>query len=142
MNISLSEFPGKQFKATIERASGGIDPQTRSRQLDVSLPNPGGKLLPGAYAEVDINLSGGAQALVAPASVLVITADGPRVAVVNPDNRVTFRNVKVGRDLGREIEIVDGLTVKDKLIVSPSDLLRDGEVVKTTILKNSGLKKS
>ncbi|HTH39202.1 MAG TPA: hypothetical protein VL968_00340, partial [Rhodocyclaceae bacterium] len=92
----------------------------------------------GAYAEVSIALSGGAKALVVPASVLVITSDGPKVAAVGEGDKVAYRNVKLGRDLGREVEILSGITKDDKLVVSPSDLLAEGEVVKTEILVAKG----
>ena len=138
VTITLNEFPGKKFTATIEHVAGGLDPLNRSRQVDITLPNPDGKLLPGAYAEVSIALSGGAKALVVPASVLVITSDGPKVAAVGEGDKVAYRNVKLGRDLGREVEILSGITKDDKLVVSPSDLLAEGEVVKTEILVAKG----
>jgi len=134
VSVSLNEFPGKKFTATIEHAAGGIDPLNRSRQVDITLPNPEGKLLPGAYAEVNIALASGVKALVVPASVLIIASDGPRMATVGEDGKIAYRSVKLGRDLGREVEIVSGISRDDKLVVSPSDLLAEGEVVKTEVL--------
>ena len=130
VTVNLNEFPGKKFSGTIANVAGGIDPQTRSRQVDITLPNPDGKLLPGAYAEVALALSGGAKALVVPASVLIITSDGPKVATLGEGDKIAFRSVKLGRDLGREVEIVSGISKDDKLVVSPSDLLTEGEAVK------------
>ncbi len=142
VSVSLSEFQGTRFTAVVDRMAGGIDPQSHSRQLDITLPNPDGKLLPGAYAEVDISLSSGAKALVVPASVLIIGSDGPRVAVVDTDNRIVFRAVKLGHDLGKEVEVLNGLTSQDTLVVSPSDLLAQGEVVATAALTKVVNKKS
>lgn len=131
VNVSLNELQTANLKAAIDRIAGGIDPQTRSRQVDLTLPNPGAKILPGAYAEVAIALSSGVQALVAPASVLMIADKGARVAIVDKEKRIVFRNVRLGRDLGREVEILEGISSQDSLVVSPSDQLVEGEVVKT-----------
>ena len=131
VNVSLREQAGEKLKASIERIAGGIDPDTRARQVDLILPNPGAKILPGVYAEVDIKLTSGIKALVVPAAVLIITDQNPRVAVVEKDNRIAYRTVKLGRDLGRDVEILDGLNAEDLLVVSPSDQLVEDEVVAT-----------
>lgn len=131
--VSLSEQPGAKLKATIERIAGAIDPNTRARQVDLVLQNPGAKILPGAYAEVSIQLVSGINTLVAPAAVLIINDQTQRVAVVGKDNHVHFQIVKLGRDLGRDVEVLEGITVEDTLVVSPSDQLVDGELVKTLV---------
>jgi len=131
VSVSLREQAGAKLNATIERIAGGIDPDTRARQVDLILPNPGAKILPGVYAEVDIKLTSGIKALVVPSAVLIITDQTPRVAIVEKDNRIAYRNVKLGRDLGRDVEILDGLSSDDVLVVSPSDQLVEGELVAT-----------
>ena len=131
VTVSLREQAGAKLKASIERIAGGIDPDTRARQVDLILPNPGAKILPGVYAEVNIQLTSGIKALVVPAAVLIITDQTPRVAVVEKDNRIAYRTVKLGRDLGRDVEILDGLNPDDVLVVSPSDQLVEGELVAT-----------
>ena len=42
-----------------------------------------------------------------PANTVDIRREGPRVAVVSPDNKVNYRLVKLGRDFGKTIEIVE-----------------------------------
>lgn len=129
VNIKVSEFPGKRFTASIENVAGAIDPVNRSRQVDLILPNPDAKLLPGTYVEAGISLSNGINALIVPANVLSSGQEGPRIATVDADSRLVFRQVKLGRDLGREVEILDGIAVGDRLVQSPADVLVDGERV-------------
>lgn len=131
VSVNLSEQSGAKLKANIERIAGGIDPNTRARQVDLVLQNPGNKLLPGAYAEVSIQLTSGINTLVAPAAVLIVNDQTQRVAIVGKDNHVRFQIVKLGRDLGRDVEILDGISAEDTLVVSPSDQLVDNEQVKT-----------
>lgn len=138
VSVHLNEQQGAKLKARIDRVAGGIDPTTRARQVDLVLPNPGAKLLPGAYAEISIQLTSGINALIAPSSVLIITDQTQRVAVVDRDSRIAFRTIKLGRDLGRDVEILEGVSLDETLAVSPSDQLVEGELVKTTAWQPTG----
>lgn len=129
VKVSLAEQPAANLQATIERIAGGIDPTTRTRQVDLVLPNPKGSLLPGAYAEVGIALSSPVKALVAPSATLIVTDQTQRIAVVDDEQRIRFRNVKLGRDLGRDVEVLDGISLEDRLVVSPPDQLVEGDKV-------------
>lgn len=131
VSIRVNELPGKKISARIEHVAGALDSVTRARQIDVVLPNPDGKLLPGTFVEVGINLVSGVKALVVPANVVVIGQGNPQIVTVDAENRLLFRKVKLGRDLGREIEVLSGITAEDALVSSPSDALADGEKVAT-----------
>jgi RND family efflux transporter MFP subunit len=116
--------------AHVEHVAGALDPITRSRQVDISLPNKDGKLLPGSYVEIAINVVGSkASPLLVPVNVLVIDQAGTHVVTVDAEKRIGFRPVKLGRDFGREVEILDGMDSNDVLVASPSDLLVEGEKV-------------
>lgn len=131
VDINLREQQGQNFNAQIERIAGGIDHGTRSRQVDLILPNPGATILPGAYAEVSIPVSSSIETLVTPSATLIIRDQHQRIAVVDSDNTISFRNVKLGRDLGRDVEVLEGISENDLLVVSPPDQLVENELVKT-----------
>lgn len=124
----------EKFKGKIEHVSGAIDPVTRARQIEIVLDNPDRKLIPGAYAEVSLNLVKAIPAQIIPPSALVISKNDPYVVIVDKDDKVRFRNVKIGRDLGKTIEIIDGVSPDDQLILSPSELLEEGEKVTPTLI--------
>lgn len=130
VELTLREQQGA-LEARIERIAGGIDPSTRSRQVDLLLPNPNATLLPGAYAEVNIPVTSGVETLVVPAATLIIRDQFQRIAIVEPDSKISFRNVKLGRDLGRDVEVLEGISTSDTLVVSPPDQLVENELVKT-----------
>lgn len=124
--------PDKQSKAltaTVERVAGALDPVSRSRQAEIVLKNTDARLLPGSYVEITVNVATKTAPLIAPANVLVIDQSGKHVVVVDKDKKIVFRPVQLGRDFGREIEIVEGIEVSDLLVASPSDLLVEGETV-------------
>ena len=132
--VTLRELPGQSFKGTIARTAGAIDPLTRTMQIEISLPNPDGKLLPGSYAQVGIKAAGGSQtALTVPSNTLLFRPEGLRVAVVGADGKVQMRPVTIGRELGVQVELSSGVTTSDKLILNPADSLNEGDVVNVVV---------
>lgn len=131
VGVRLNEMSGGKLTARIEHVAGAIDPTTRARQIDVLLPNPDGKIRPGSYVTVSIGLVSGVKALVVPANVVLIGQEGPRILTVSGESQLSFRKVKLGRDLGREIEVLNGITADDALVSSPADALMEGEKVQT-----------
>jgi len=128
--VRPADAQGKSVSARVEHVAGALDPVNRSRQVDISLPNKDGKLLPGSYVEIAINVVGSkASPLVVPANVLVIDQAGTHVVIVDAEKRIAFRPVKLGRDFGREVEVLEGMGPSDVLVASPSDLLVEGETV-------------
>lgn len=90
------------------------------------MPNPGGVLLPGMYAEVRFRLIRKEPPIVVPASTIVVRTEGAQVVVLGKDSLVHFRPVTLGRDYGGQVEIVSGAAQGDRLVVSPSDDVLDG----------------
>lgn len=129
VGIKLLERPQAPIQGVVTRVSGGLEVATRSLQVEVSVPNADGKLLPGAYVEVALPLSGSAKALLVPPNTLQFRQDGPRVAVVGSDEKVRLRAVKLGRDLGRSVEVTSGLGPQDKVVLNPPDTIDEGERV-------------
>jgi RND family efflux transporter MFP subunit len=127
------ESRDKPVIAHIDHVAGALDPINRSRQVDIILNNADNRLLPGSYVEVTINIVGKVSPIVAPVNVLVVDQAGTHVVTVDAEHRVAFRPVTLGRDFGREVEILDGIGPNDLLVASPSDLLVDGEKVTVVV---------
>jgi RND family efflux transporter MFP subunit len=127
--VELREFPGEHFEAKVVRTSGALDPATRTLRTELHLPNTDGRLIPGMYAQVKLSLGGANRPLVVPASTLVIDTAGVQVVTLGADNRVARTPVRLGRDFGREVEVVSGLKPDARLVVSPREDLHAGEEV-------------
>jgi RND family efflux transporter MFP subunit len=126
--VTQAELPGQQFHGTITHISGAIDVPTRSLQIEVTLPNPDGKLRPGAYVQVAVPAVAHAQMMV-PGNTLLFRAEGPRLAVVDATGTVHLRKIVIAQDLGQSLEIESGIEPGDKVIVNPSDSIADGDHV-------------
>ena len=126
--VTQAELRGERFTGRVARTSASIDSATRTMQVEVSLPNRDGRLLPGAYVQVALPLQA-SQSLVAPSNTLLFRGTGTMVALVDGEGRVTLRRVLVGRNFGTEFEVLDGISDSDRLILNPPDWLADGQTV-------------
>ncbi|MFN2646497.1 MAG: efflux RND transporter periplasmic adaptor subunit [Burkholderiales bacterium] len=126
--VTQQELRGESFKGEIVRTAGAIDAQTRTMQVEVMLANKERKLMPGAYVQVSLPLEG-TGALTVPTNVLLLRGEGPRVAAVGADGKVQLRAVKIGRNYGQMIELLDGVGPNDNLVLNPPDSLNDGDPV-------------
>jgi RND family efflux transporter MFP subunit len=128
VSVVQAEMRGQSFKGEIVRTAASIDATTRTMQVEISLSNRDGALLPGAFVQVSLPLQASG-ALTIPTNVILFRAEGPRVAAVGTDGRVSLRPVKIGRNYGEAIEVIEGITADDQLILNPPDSLNDGDKV-------------
>jgi RND family efflux transporter MFP subunit len=133
-NLSLSEFPGRQFHGVVVRNAKAIDINSRTLLVEVDVRNPTGELLPGSYASVHLKLPSKTEAVTVPTNTLLFRSEGLRVALVRK-GRVELAPVTLGRDYGDKVEVVYGLDPQDAVIVNPNDSIVSGEQVRTA---NSG----
>jgi RND family efflux transporter MFP subunit len=126
--ITQTELPGKRFDGEIVRTAGSIDTTTRTMQVEINLPNKNAMLLPGAFVQVALPLPADAS-LVIPANALLFRKEGLSVAVVDGNGTVHLRPVQIGRNLGPTIEVLQGVSISDRLVLNPADSLAEGDHV-------------
>ena len=127
VDVTQAEIQNRTFKGKVTRTSGAIDAATRTMQVEVSLPNKDGALLPGAYVQVALPLAA-SPTLSVPSNALLFRGEGTRVALVDPQGKVTLRAVTLGRNNGTTVEVTGGLQATDRLVLNPPDSLADGDV--------------
>jgi RND family efflux transporter MFP subunit len=128
--LSVPEYPDRTFTAVVEASSRAVDAASGTTRFQLSVDNAEGELMPGSFANVRFDIGANAKLLDIPASALIIDQAGIRVATVDGSNRVVFRTVTIGRDLGRVVEIAAGLQADDRVIESPPDGLIEGDPVR------------
>lgn len=129
-DVLVREYPGKAFPGKVVRTARTLDPATRTLRTELYLPNPEGQLLPGMYVQVKFTVIRDNPGVLIPARTLVLRKEGPRVVVVTAEKRTELRAVKLGRDLGPEIEVTQGLDGKEQLVENPTDDLEHGQLVR------------
>jgi membrane fusion protein, multidrug efflux system len=125
-DLTVPEFPGRTFPVHVTNAAGAVDPISRSFLTELQIPNETGELLPGAYAEVSLKLNGDRGLVTIPSNAWLFQREGATVGVVHPDGKVEIRKVTIYLNLGDKLEISQGLSDSDQVIVNPSDGLANG----------------
>ena len=109
-----------------------IDPETRTLLLRARCPNPGETLLPGAFANVHLELSAMPDAILVPAEALVPDFEAAYVFVA-AGGAVERRRVVTGTRTARDVQILQGLARGDVVVTSGLQQLRDGAQVSVDI---------
>ncbi len=128
-DLSISEIPGRKFEAKIVRTAGAMDPVSRTLLAELQVNNPQDEILAGSYAQVRFHDTQGDPTLTLPANTLLFRSEGMQVGVVGTGGKVEIRTVRLGRDFGQTVEIVDGVKAGDRVIMNPSDSLASGTIV-------------
>jgi membrane fusion protein, multidrug efflux system len=125
-------IPGQQqtFEAELTSTSNAVEETSRTALVELQADNPDGKLWPGAFTEVQFHIPSDVAALRIPSTALIFGNKGMRVAAVDANNKVVLKSVRLGRDLGNNVEIQSGLSLADRLIDNPQESIEAGSVVR------------
>jgi len=128
-DVSVAEQRGKTWKGVVARTASALDVGSRTMSVEVQVPNPDHRLLPGMYAEVVLKLETSTRLLTLPASAIAATKEGVRVAVVESGGRVRWTKIRIERDNGADVEISEGLSGNEQVVASPGPGIVDGLLV-------------
>jgi membrane fusion protein (multidrug efflux system) len=129
IDVVFPDEGGKTLQAKVATTSESIAANSRTLLVELHLDNPNNQIQPGSYAQARLASGSLGQIVTLPNNTFLFRAQGMQVGVVKPDNTVELRDIKVGRDFGTNIQIVDGVTPSDKVILNPADSLVTGDVV-------------
>jgi RND family efflux transporter MFP subunit len=126
--FSVNSYPGVPFEGRVLEILPAVEADTRSAKVRVQVPNPGGKLRAGMFAEGEIQTGTTAQAIVIPSPAVYRddrSAKASYVFVVL-NGKAARRAVHIGRERDGRLEIVDGLKPGDVLVSEQSIEIADG----------------
>jgi membrane fusion protein (multidrug efflux system) len=109
-----------------------IDPETRTLLLRALCPNPGGMLLPGAFANVKLVLAEVADALMIPSEALIPDFEAAYVFVAK-DGKADRRRVVTGTRTETSVQVLEGLVAGDVVLTSGLQQLRAGSPVQAEV---------
>jgi RND family efflux transporter MFP subunit len=121
----------KKVEATVTRSTIALDPGTRTMLAEIDVPNPGYALAPGMFAEVILTLRQHRNALVIPPAALVSENSSKAVFVV-AQGVAQKVHVKTDIDDGVWVEVTEGLTGSEEVVVVGKASLVDGMTVKAS----------
>jgi RND family efflux transporter MFP subunit len=127
VQIKTDTYPADEFTGTVYRVAVAVDAITRTGEVEIRVPNLDGKLKPGIFARMTINVSQ-KECVVVPDSALLREADYTYVFVVN-DSVANRRSIKLGIWQGQLHEVLDGISPGDVVVTHGQTQLKDGQTV-------------
>ena len=131
VQILLEDGSLYPLEGTLEFTGVTVSESTGAITLRAIVPNPKGQLLPGTYVRAVVQQAVDEQAILAPQSVVSRNENGEPVAlVVDADNRVEQRVLKIASAFGDSWVVTEGLAAGDRLIVEGRQKAKAGSVVR------------
>ena len=127
----LPQKPDRTFSGRVARSSIELLNSARTLDAEVDIANPDGALKAGAYVDVTFDVPRLHPSVTLPATALIFNQDGLQAAVVRSD-RVHMQKLTIDRDLGKTIELRDGLEGDEQIVDNPPANLQEGARVKVT----------
>lgn len=137
--LRLPQYPGKVFAAKTTTTSRSVNTSSRTLLVELEADNPDGLLQPGNYVEAQLNLPSDPNTLLIPSSAVLFRQHGLEAAVVGAGNKVTLKQISLGRIRGVQVEVTDGLMPSDRVVDSPPDSLGSGDVVRIASRLHQGV---
>ena len=120
---------GRSFTGKVVRFTRNVNLETRTMQTEVDVKNSDLSIDPGMYANAQLQLAHVSNVLTIPVEALVLRGNQEVAYVLDGDNRVHQRAVKVGLQGSRLAEITSGLQAGERVILGGQEKFQDGERV-------------
>lgn len=124
--LGLANEEGYPHQGIIDYIDNKVDPQTGTIQARGRFPNANGALAAGLFVRVRIPIGQLKNALMVPEAALGADQAGRYLLVVNPENTVEYRKVKLGPLEGEDRAILEGIKAEDRVIIKGLQLVRAG----------------
>ena len=125
--VTADAIPGKTFYGKVNRIYPTVDPATRTFTVEVKIDNNYKTLRPGMFVRATVNFGTNNNVVIPDVAVVKQQGSGERfVYVLNADNTVTYKKVVLGRRMGAEYEVLEGLEDGDRIVIGGQIRLKDG----------------
>jgi len=138
LRITSDDLPGMEFSGRVTAVDSVVDQTTRNIQVQATLTNPGSKLRPGMFVQVQVALGQSRDVISLPASAINYAPYGDSVYVVSqmqdPKTGKTYQGVrqqfvKVDGSRGDQVAVVSGVNPGDEIVSSGVFKLRNGSEI-------------
>lgn len=137
INIALDALPSEIFKGQVYALNPELDVSGRAVSLRALVPNPDGRLKPGSFARIELEISQNNAALTIPEGAVIPQGDKQFVYRITPESTVMLTPVSIGQRLTGKVEITQGLAEGDRVVISGQNKLHEGAMVEIIVVKTS-----
>jgi membrane fusion protein, copper/silver efflux system len=123
VSVRPRAYPNRIFSGQLALIYPHLNPQTRTARIRIELPNPEELLRPDMYADVEIATGLGSPVLTVSTSAVIDSGERQIVLLDKGEGRFEPRPVKLGRRGDGRVEVTEGLSENDKVVVSANFLI-------------------
>jgi RND family efflux transporter MFP subunit len=123
------EATGRQLSGKVVRTDGTLDLATRTLQVEIDLKNTDGKLLPGMYADVTLNIRRAGTGLTLPVQAVNQLSSSPFALVVDAQGHIQKRVLRLGVQTPSMLEVISGISEGDRVVAANLSSFTPGEAV-------------
>ena len=120
--ITVDSYPGRTFSGQIEEILPQVDMATRTVRVRLAMANPGLKLKPGMFVNVDLKANLGRQ-LVVPASAVFQSGTRQLVFLNHGNGSLEPKEIAIGPRIGDDFVVLKGLKAHESIVTSASFLI-------------------
>lgn len=126
VDVRFDAYEGENFSGKINRISPAVDVTTRTFPVEVLVANKDGRIMPGMFARVDINLGSRENVVVPDRAVVKQTGSANKYVYTYSNGKVAYKQVQLGQRLDDSYELLDGIEDGDTVVVAGQVRLADG----------------
>ena len=123
--VTLSYDPGRVLNGRAAFVYPTLDPETRTAKVRFEVPNPGERIKPEMYANVQLKIPLGRR-LAVPRDAVLESGERQVIFINHGEGKLEWRNAKLGVQAGDWVEILEGVK-EGELIVTSANFLVDSE---------------
>ena len=132
VQVTVMAFPDRTFQGRIAIITPALEMQSRTAEIQITIPNPGYILNPGMFGKVEILLRSDPKATLVPIQALITGEDKDFVYVLK-DGKVHRRPVQKGISKDTVVEIARGVSPGEQVVTAGHEFLRDGIPVRLAV---------
>lgn len=138
LEAHLAAYPGEEFKGKVVAVLPQTNADSRTLRVRVELPNRGGRLKPGMFAQVHLKAGTGKPTLLVPTEAIIRT--GTRTVVLLAADGGHFQpvEVQIGQEAGGKTAVLKGLAEGQKVVVSGQFLIDSEASLKGVLARLEG----
>lgn len=126
VKVTLESYGDEVFPGTVTMVSPTVDQASRTFGVEVTVPNPGGRILPGMFGRVELNLGEHERPVVPDMAVEKQRGSGNYFVYIYKDGRIIYSQVELGRRIDDRYEVISGVNAGEQVVISEKSKLKNG----------------
>lgn len=124
--VTFDTYAGETFNGTVALTMPTVDAASRTFGVEITLPNSDGRILPGMFGRVSMNLGNARHVVVPDVAVIKQPGSGNHYVYVYKDGKVSYNKVELGQRIGDSYELLSGVDAGSQVVISGQGKLANG----------------